>query len=223
MKTGRLMRTSVAAAVSGLTVLAGFAGVAAANPTIDLIWEDTGTNQIDDSSRPVTGPYLLRLNVILTAGPEGSQGAGVSVDFTSVGNPALLFISSNTPSIGDDSPLPLAYFFVQVGNSRADMINSLCLCDLGIGTGLAAGQTHQLGTVTFNIDNVPRLGTYELLSSAIYQPDGVLDGMGNDITDTTTFNSAYLVIPEPAGSAGFTAGFALLALLYRCRRAPVAR
>jgi len=222
MKTGRRMRTILAAAASGLAVLAGFAGVAAASATIDLLWNATGTNMIDDSSPPETGPQLLRLNVILTAGPEGSQGAGVSVDFDSVGIKPVLFITSNTPSIGNDSPLPLAYFFVPAGNNRVEMINSLCLCAQGIGTGLAAGQTHQLGTVTFNIDQLTN-GTYEILSDADYQADGLLDGAGNDITDTTTFNSAYLVIPEPAGSAGFAAGFALLALLYRRRRAPGAR
>jgi len=217
MKKERLMRTSFAAAAAGLAVLAGFAGVAAASATIDLIWNATGTKLIVNPAPPETGPNLIRLNVNLNAGPEGSQGAGVSVDYSTVGDELGLFISSSTPSIGDDSPLPLAYFFVPVGVKRVDMINSFCLCAQGVGTGLAAGQTHQLGTVTFNIDMLPD-GIYEFRSDANYEADGLLDGAGNDITDTTTFNSAYLILPEPTEAASFAAGSALLGLLYRRRR-----
>jgi hypothetical protein len=212
------MRRILAAAASGVVALAGFAGVADASATIDLIWNATGTKQINDSAPPETGPYLIRLNVILTAGPAGSQGAGVSVDFSSAGaiKPAF-FIASNTPSVGNDSPLPLAYFFPTIGASRVELINSICLCDSGVGTGLAAGQSHQLGTVTFNIDSLPD-GDYEFRSDADYPSDGILDGAGNDISDTTTFNDALLVVPEPAGWASLKAGMAMLALLYRRRR-----
>jgi len=217
------MRRILAAAASGLAVLAGCAGVAAAGATIDLIWDANGTTVIDDTSRPEVGSYLVRLNVIMTTGPEGSQGAGVSVDFSSIGAPAALFLTSNTPSVGDDSPLPLAYFYVQTNPSRVEMINSICLCYLGIGTGLPGGQSQQLGTVTFNIDSIPRVGTYEITSDADYDADGILDGDGNDITDATTFHSAFLIVPEPTGLASLEAGVALLALIYRRRRSSAAR
>ena len=217
------MRRILAAAASGLAVLAGCAGVAAASATIDLIWNDTGSNQIGNPSPPTSGLYLIRLNVILTAGPEGSQGAGVSVDYRSVGEVSVLLATSNTPSVGDDSPLPLAYFYVQTETlSRVNMINSICLCDLGVGTGLAPGQSQQLGTITFNIDELPD-GVYEFTSDAGYDADGILDGDGNDITDATTFHSAFLIVPEPTGLASLEAGVALLALIYRRRRSSAAR
>ena len=53
------------AAVSSAVALMGFAGAAQASATIDLIWADTGTNEI----RSVAVSDSIQLNVILTAGP----------------------------------------------------------------------------------------------------------------------------------------------------------
>ena len=57
-------------------VLGGGAGAASAGATIDLIWADTGTNELSD----VELSSAVTLQVILTTGPNGSRGAGVSVD-----------------------------------------------------------------------------------------------------------------------------------------------
>ena len=71
------VRKFFAAAVGSALALAGFAGAANASATIDLIWTNTGTN-----TSPVVTSSNITLKVILTAGPGGSAGAGVSVDYS---------------------------------------------------------------------------------------------------------------------------------------------
>jgi hypothetical protein len=221
-----MMRKFFAAAAGGVVALAGFAGVAHSSATIDLIWDDNDTNEIDDS-----GPQKLQLNVILTAGPGGSEGGGVSVDFSDIeesieGSVLVVDLDTplNTPSEGSDSVLPIELELPQIRESRVELINSVCFCDLGIGTGLEAGESHQLGYVTFNIAQL-EIRTYEIWSDADGPSDGVLDGDGNEILPKTdiTFNSAILNIPEPGGLASLEAGIAMLALLYRRRRYSLSR
>jgi hypothetical protein len=193
------MRKFIAAAAGSVVALAGFAGVSHSSATIDLIWDATGTNEIDNP-----GPQVVQLNVILTAGPAGSEGAGVSVDFSLFGENAenalvvqLLGFESdtpkNTPTRGADTVLPIEIELPQLRGTRVELINSVCFCDLDIGTGLEAGQSHQLGYVTFNTTRIPR-GSYEIRSDANGPSDGVLDGDGNEILPKTdiTFNSAFL-------------------------------
>jgi hypothetical protein len=197
------MRKLIGAAVVGVVALAGFAGTAHSSATIDLIWKDTGTNEISDDVA-----QELQLNVILTAGPGGSEGAGVSVDFSEIGTNALVLLAfregndnptpDNTPSVGRDSALPVQVDLPLIGETRVETINSVCICQNGIGTGLEAGQSHQLGYVTFNISRLP-LGGYVIRSDANGQGDGVLDGDGKEILPKTeiTFNSASLNIEIP--------------------------
>jgi len=191
------MRKFLAEATVVAVALFGFAGAAHSSATIDLIWDDTDTNVV------YTGwaGSLLQLKVILTAGPAGSTGAGVSVDYSSVEGVPVLFLTSNTP----DSPLPLTIDNPpHLNGSRVELINSICLCNFGIGTGLAAGQSHQLGTVTFSVGALGS-GRYEITSDVegpIQAPenektDGVLDGNTNVIPKADiTFNSAFLVVTE---------------------------
>jgi hypothetical protein len=224
------MRKFLAAAAGIVVVLAGFAGAAHSSATIDLIWLDTGTNEIevfDDE-----GPQEIQLNVFLTAGPADSEGAGVSVDFSEleeaieeevlvreplrVGNDEPT--PANTPSRSPDPPLlPIEIESPQIRVSRVELINAVCFCDQGYGTGLEAGQSHQLGYVTFNVRPVS-VGRYEILSDADGPSDGVLDGNTNDVSDSTTFNSAFITIPEPSALPVLGSGTAMLALLYRRRR-----
>ena len=126
--------------------------------------------------------------------------------------------------------------FPQVRGTRVELINSVCVCDLDIGTGLEAGQSHQLGFVTFDVALL-ELKAYEITSDAEGPSDGVLDGDGNEILPKTdiTFNSAFLTvsgplrnprskqgysspIPEPGALPVLGSGIAALALLYRRRR-----
>jgi len=221
------VRSFFSAAAGSAVALAGFAGTAHPSATIDLIWKDTGTNEIGFGG---SGYQEIQLNVILTAGPAGSQGAGVSVDFTEFGAETLVLLPSrefndvptpnNTPSVGRDSALPIELELPQIRETRVELINAVCICDLGIGTGLEAGQSHQLGYVTFNVALLDRSRRYEITSDADGPSDGVLDGDGNEILPTTeiTFNSAFLELPEPGALSVLGSGIAALALLYRRRR-----
>jgi hypothetical protein len=159
----------------------GFAGAANASATIDLIWADTGTNAIGPPP-----PSVATLQVILTAGPNGSQGAGVSVDYSWIGG-----LSVTTFSATAGGSLPLLLGTVSDTGSRVENINSASFPPI-VGTGLAAGQSHQLGTVTFYTGGGLGMGTFEIRSDADGPTDDVLNLAGNVITSTTTFNSALL-------------------------------
>jgi hypothetical protein len=181
--------TGLGAAVGSVAALVGFAGAANASATIDLIWADTGTNEIS----AVYTSSVTTLQVILTAGPNGSQGAGVSVDYSGV----LPSISVTTFAATVGGPLPLLLGTLSDTGSRVENVNSASLPPY-VGTGLAAGQSHQLGTVTFHRSVDLANGFFEIRSDADGPTDDVLDLTGNVITSTTTFNSAYIVrISEP--------------------------
>ena len=183
------MRSTVfAAAASSVAALVGFAGAANASATIDLIWADTGTDTITN----VNSSSFITLQVILTAGPNGSIGAGVGVDYSAALGTLSVLGFANTPSEGADSPLPLSFWRTFDTGSRVETINSLAFPAAGIGTGLAAGQSHQLGTVTFH-SSVFLNGIFEIQSDVDSLVDDVLNLNGDAINATTTFNSAFLV------------------------------
>jgi hypothetical protein len=185
--------TGFGAVVGSVVALVGFAGAANASATIDLIWADTGTEWITAQHTS----SVVTLQVILTAGPNGSQGAGVSVDYSGV----LPGISVTTFAATVGGPLPLLLGTVSDTGSRVENINSASFPP-SVGTGLAAGQSHQLGTVTFHVDLAN--GIFEVRSDANGPTDDVLDLAGNVITSTTTFNSASLVIvSEPHWECDF--------------------
>ena len=183
------MRSTVfAAAASSVAALVGFAGAANASATIDLIWADTGTFVISNVNSPSSA---ITLQVILTAGPNGSAGAGVSVDYSAVVDKITVLGYASTPLF---PALPVALGEPINTGSRIENINSVALL---FGIGLFAGQSHQLGTVTFHKDVFVN-GTFEIRSDANGPTDNVLDIDGDVITDTTTFNSAFLInVPEP--------------------------
>ena len=183
------MRLAVfAAAVGSVVALVGFAGAANASATIDLIWADTGTNQISN----VNSSSAITLQVILTAGPNGSVGAVVSVDYSAALATLTVLGYANTLS----AALPLGVVDTVDTGSRIESFNAASFPPF-LGSGLSAGQSHQLGTVTFHKGGIAE-GTFVLQSDANGLTDGVLDLSGNLISDTTTFNSALLINgPEP--------------------------
>jgi hypothetical protein len=206
------MRKFFAAVVVSAVALVGFAGVASASATVDLIWAD-GTDTIGpgvvDSSTPV-------MSVILTAGPLGSTGAGVSIDYSQVtGLTVVSFLS--TPSF---PALPASLGTTTDNGSRVDNINSAASIFLGFGTGLTAeGQSHQLGTITFHKSQDVVNGTFEITVDVGGPTDDVLDLDGNIISDTTTFNSAFLInVPEPGAIAMLVMGLGGVLLAGRGRR-----
>jgi hypothetical protein len=182
------MRRLISILIVSGAVLAGFAATANASATIDLIWADTGTNEIGN-----VGPSsAITLQVILTAGPKGSLAGTVSVDYSAFLGKLVVLQYASTPG----GPLPLRLTYESDTGNRIEEINSGALAPY-VGTGLTeAGQSHQLGTVTFQM-GVFVDGIFEIKSDADFHWDAVLDINGNDITATTTFNSAFLInVPE---------------------------
>jgi hypothetical protein len=142
----------------------------------------------------------ITLQVILTTGPNGSRGAGVSVDYSGVLSSLVVIGYMSTPGGG----LPIILGTTYDTGSRVENINSASLPP-HVGSGLpSAGQTHQLGTVTFQVSQLPS-GTLQIRSDANGPTDDVLDFDGNTIASRTTFNSAYLSIegtfPTPTQTA----------------------
>jgi hypothetical protein len=190
------MRKFILGLVGGLIAVAGFAGSSSASATIDLIWANSGTA----TTSVLASDTGIVLQVIITAGAGGSQGAGVSVDYTDILGEAFVIAFASTPSVGALSPLPSIFPTTIDTGSRIENINSAALLFAGFGVGLtAAGQTHQLGTITFS-GRGGAGGAFTLSSSANTGTDAILDLAGVTITGTSTFNTASMNIapvPEP--------------------------
>jgi hypothetical protein len=153
--------------------------------------------------------------VILTAGPAGSQGAGVSVDYSDVG-PGLTVVSFlSTPG----GPLPLNLGETTQTGSRVENINSAAFPP-NLGSGLtAAGQSHQLGTITFHKSGDVGNGTFNITSDVFGDTDDILNLTGGIISGTSTFNSAFLInVPEPGAIAMLAMGLGGMLLAGRGRR-----
>jgi hypothetical protein len=228
--------------MGSVVALVGFAGAANASATVDLIWidvsvVDTAGNPIclrpakrncpPDPKSPDGGVTInvlgvtedITLGVILTAGPGGVIGAGVSVDYDDA-----LPKFSVTAFRSLQTTKPLMYLPNEVSPPTnqppfIDNFSALSLTNIGLGIGLPAGQTAYLGTVTFHNDQ-PGPGIFEIAVGA-FGPGGA-DGIGNlahqHISSTTTFNSAFVDTPEPNALTALGSGIAMLALLYRRRR-----
>jgi hypothetical protein len=169
--------------VGTAVALLGFAGAAHASATIDLIWASTGTAETSE----VNTSSAITLQVILTAGADGSQGAVVGVDYSGALSTLSVLGFASTPG----GPLPLDLTATYDTGSRIEDINAGSNPPI-LGAGLSAGQSHQLGTVTFH-KSFFTIGLFEIRSDADSPTGAVLDLVGNDITATTTFKSAYLV------------------------------
>ena len=198
--------------VGSIIALVGSTGSAKARPTIDLIWLNSKT-----AVTSVLTSSSATLQVILTAGPEGSAGAGVSVDYSVA--PLVAIGYASIPG----GPLPLFILETMDTGSRVEGINALSFSPR-FGTGLSAGQSWQLGTVTFDTTGLE--GVFVLSSDASGPGEGVLDIASNDITTDTIFNFAAVVVsavpvPEPSMLAQITAGLCGLYVMGRKRRLEV--
>jgi len=237
------MRKFFAVAMGSLVALAGFAGMASASATVDLIWIDvsnTNTNGAviclapnnrncpPDPRSPDSGVTIssvaatdsLTLGVILTAGPNGTIGGGVSVDY----NDAIPKLSvTGFQSLVTTKPqffLPGSIGTTSDTMGFIDNINAAC-CGPLAGIGLPAGGTAYLGTVTFHKDQLQN-GTFEI-AVGVNGPgntDGLLslDPIGADISATSTYNSAFLVnVPEPGALSLLVMGLGGMLLAGRGR------
>ena len=169
----------------GLVALAGIAGSASASATIDLLWATSGTS----TTSVLASSTGIVLNVVLTAGPGDSLGAGVSVDYTTLVADFSIAGFASTPG----GVLPIGLGSTTDTGSRIENINSG-----GFPPGLLAGDSHILGTITF--DSIGPGGSFTLLSDANGFTEDVLNGLGLTIKSGTTFNSATMnvsPVPEP--------------------------
>ncbi len=177
------MRAFLVGLVSGLVALAGFAGSASASATIDLIWQTSGTAT---TSNVVTSSNIT-LDVVLTPGANGSLGAAVSVDYSAlVGDFTIISFQSTTSGL-----LPLTIPPTLDSGTQITSINAAGFAPVPNGTSVV------IGTITFH-NNTGNPGSFQIDVGALVITDAVLDGLGANITATTTFNSGFAVVPEPS-------------------------
>jgi hypothetical protein len=230
------MRKFFAVALGSVVALAGFAGTANASATIDLIWIDNTTNSdcmfpaqrncprlgttIGAPGSEIITSDNVTLLVLMTTGPGGSIGAGVSVDYT----PTIASYSvTGFKSLLSIQPKKYLTFFAGPTTDQSpfiDNIGAVAAPTLNSGIGLPANTSTYLGTVTFHKDLVVN-GTFEITvgTNGPGNTDDVLDGLGSVITATTTFNSAFLVnVPEPGALSLLVMGVGGMLLAGRGRR-----
>jgi hypothetical protein len=224
------MRKFFAVALGSVVALAGFAGTANASATVDLIWIDITSpagcmlpanrncDRLGTTLSNVAVTDNVTLLVLLTAGPLGSWGGGVSVNYgdTIAGYSVTNFSSKLTKK-------PLQYLPLFVGTTTdqppyIDNVNAAAQPALSLGLGLPASGSAYLGTVVFHKDLVVN-GTFEITvgTDGPGNTDGILNGLGGDATPT--LNSAYLVnVPEPGALSLLVMGVGGMLLAGRGRR-----
>jgi hypothetical protein len=190
---GREMQKFLTGLFASLIALVGVAGSANASATIDLIWATSGTA----TTTVLENSTGIVLQVVITSGAGGIQGAGMSVDYTAAMTELDVAAILNNSGSGSD-PLPMILGSTLDLGSRVDNINAASLPPY-VGSGLVgAGVSYVLGTITF--DSVGGSGSFTLTSDAAGPTDGIVNLSSIDITATTTFNGASInvnPVPEP--------------------------
>jgi len=223
------MRGCVAATLTSAMALAGLAGAAHASATVDLIWIDVSETNASgnpvclmpanrncqpDPRSPDGGVTIssvalsdeITLGVILTAGPYGSCGAGVSVNY---GDALSELNVVGFQSFTTTQPLP--YLPLHLGSTTdrppyIDNINAAAAPRVGFGIGLPPRGRAYLGTISFRKGaSVNGLFEIGVGTDGPGGTDGVIDCNGHTITCETAFNSAFLndgaTFPTPTPTA----------------------
>jgi hypothetical protein len=177
--------------VGGLIALVGLAGTANASATVDLIWQDTGTGTI--SGLAISDS--ITLDVVITAGPLGSNGGSVSVDYSlAAGSLTVTSFSNDAPGF---------WFFSPGGAPTHDIpdetvyaINAGSICG-SFGTCLADTESHTIGTVTFRVDSLVG-GSLEIVPFlSLANGDNVGTANPPPLSANPSFTSGFAVVPEP--------------------------
>jgi len=180
------MRRVLVGMVGGLLALAGLAGTANASATVELIWQGE-----DNTISGLTVSDTITLDVVITAGPLGSNGGSVSIDYSAVVGSLSVTGFSNTLD---------GYWFFSPGGVPTDPgddiihhVNAGSICG-ALGSCLADAESQRIGTVTFHVDALTG-GTLEILVGLFDGTDGVGTAAGGDANPS--FVSAFAVVPEP--------------------------
>jgi hypothetical protein len=197
------MRTVLVGMVGGLIAFVGLAGTANASATIDLIWQGGG-----DTISGLAISDSITLDVMLTVGPLGSNGAQVSVDYSAViGALSVTGFSNTVDGLGG-----MTWLMSPTGapSNSGGIIHGInvgsfcgasgdCLGDPSLWGDPPGGgfTTARLGTITFQVDALS--GGTLAISAFLEAP---LDGIGtvaggNACAGGCTFNSGFAVVPEP--------------------------
>jgi hypothetical protein len=229
------MRKFFAVTMGSLVALAGFASTANASATVDLVWITTGGGCFKQTRRdcPQLGTTLsniatsdvVTLAVILTAGPAGSLGGGVSADYSEM-SPVYnvsAFRTFTTDTSVEGGGTRDFWLTLTVGDTTNNIplgavqnINAAATgTSIGAGLGLPPTGSAYLGTVSFHKVSIGG-GTFEI-APILTGTDKILDGVGNVISPT--FNSAYTVnVPEPGALSLLVMGVGGMLLAGRGRR-----
>jgi hypothetical protein len=204
-----MMRKFFAAAVASAVALVGFAGSAIASATIDLLWPDgtTMTDLVNEGDSAV-------VNVVLTAGPNSSDGGGLSIDYSS----ALGILQVTAVSATHAAPLSGTGLGEPTDNPTTGIISNMNDFCFGLNC-LVAGSSYLMGTITFQRTGAVGSGDKEIVPFVdTTSTDGLLDGLGSDVSSTSTFNSAFVNVPEPGAISLLVMGLGGMLLAGRGRR-----
>ncbi len=185
------MRTVLVGMVSGLIALVGLAGTANASATVELIWQSTG----DDTISGLAVSDLITLDIVLTAGTDGSNGGSVSIDFSALAGVMTVWSYSNAPTGGINYwGLSIVGLPTNPGDGIIHHINAGSICFV-LGSCLADTEFEIIGTVTFRVDVLPGGPDLEILVGLFDGADGVGNAIGGSASPT--FSSSFAVVPEP--------------------------
>jgi hypothetical protein len=202
------MRKFLAVAMGSMLALVGFAGAANASATVDLLWGN-GADSITD----VPVGSNITANVQLTAGPNGISSVSLSVDYSDAGAAGSVSVVAFSCIAGGGFD-----FCLSQGTDSGSQINSISAA--AFGGGMAPGSSHVMGTVTFQKVANPD-GDFVFPVGALVAADDIFDGQspGVNITDTSTYNPAFLVnVPEPGAISMLVMGLGGMLLAGRGRR-----
>ena len=157
------------------------------------------------------------LAVTLTGGARGTDGGGYSVDYTEL---APNFTATQSNIFSTVPHFDKSIGFPAIDATAVTNINALRFTFAGTGSGLLAGQSAYLGTITFHEDTLEN-GTFEVKPFGRPGQDAfAYRDTGTQIPDELLIkNTAFVVnVPEPGALSLLVMGLGGMLLAGRGRR-----